>query len=86
MSISKTRKAAGHCLLKKSFLAPFFTAPPTFFAAFLISPRPQAAAGVGSMMLVVMVGGLASIFNLTKEVFPTFPTEAVTITVPYPGS
>ncbi len=38
------------------------------------------------LMLVVMVGGLASIFNLTKEVFPTFPAEAITITVPYPGS
>ena len=38
------------------------------------------------LMLVVMVGGLASTFNLTKEVFPTFPTEIITITVPYPGS
>jgi multidrug efflux pump subunit AcrB len=38
------------------------------------------------LMLVVMVGGLASTFNLTKEVFPTFPTEIIAITVPYPGS
>ncbi|MEH6586654.1 MAG: efflux RND transporter permease subunit [Halioglobus sp.] len=38
------------------------------------------------LMIVVMVGGLAAINNLTKEVFPTFPTERVTITVPYPGS
>jgi multidrug efflux pump subunit AcrB len=38
------------------------------------------------LMLVVMVGGLASINNLTKEVFPTFPTERITVTVPYPGS
>lgn len=38
------------------------------------------------LMLVVMIGGLAAINNLTKEVFPSFPTERVTITVPYPGS
>ncbi len=38
------------------------------------------------LMLVVMVGGLASVGGITKEVFPTFPSETVTITVPYPGS
>ncbi len=38
------------------------------------------------LMLVVMVGGLASLDNITKEVFPTFPSETLTITVPYPGS
>jgi multidrug efflux pump subunit AcrB len=38
------------------------------------------------LMLVVMVGGLASIDGITKEVFPTFPSEILTITVPYPGS
>lgn len=38
------------------------------------------------LMIVVMIGGLAAITDLTKEVFPTFPTELVTITVPYPGS
>jgi multidrug efflux pump subunit AcrB len=38
------------------------------------------------LMLVIMVGGLASIGGITKEVFPTFPTETVTVTVPYPGS
>lgn len=37
------------------------------------------------LMLVVFIGGLAAINNLTKEVFPTFPTELVTVTVPYPG-
>ncbi|QFU77779.1 efflux RND transporter permease subunit [Halioglobus maricola] len=37
-------------------------------------------------MLVVFLGGLGSINNLTKEVFPTFPTEMITVTVPYPGS
>ncbi|TDG12129.1 efflux RND transporter permease subunit [Seongchinamella unica] len=38
------------------------------------------------LMIVVMIGGLAAINDLTKEVFPSFPTEMVTITVPYPGS
>lgn len=38
------------------------------------------------LMVVVMIGGLAAINNLTKEVFPTFPVEAITVTVPYPGS
>ena len=38
------------------------------------------------LMLVVLVGGLAALYSMTKEVFPTFPTETVTITVPYPGS
>ena len=38
------------------------------------------------LMIVVILGGLSAINNLTKEVFPTFPTETITITVPYPGS
>ncbi len=38
------------------------------------------------LMIVVMIGGLGSVNNLTKEVFPTFPSERITVTVPYPGS
>jgi multidrug efflux pump subunit AcrB len=38
------------------------------------------------LMLIIMVGGLASLGNITKEVFPTFPSRLLTITVPYPGS
>ncbi len=38
------------------------------------------------LMLVVLVGGMAALYGMTKEVFPTFPSETVTITVPYPGS
>lgn len=38
------------------------------------------------LMIIVMVGGLAAIAGMEKEVFPTFPTETVSITVPYPGS
>ncbi|TGD75496.1 efflux RND transporter permease subunit [Mangrovimicrobium sediminis] len=38
------------------------------------------------LMLVVMLGGLAATSDLTKEVFPSFPPERVTVTVPYPGS
>ncbi len=38
------------------------------------------------LMLLVMLAGVQSIFTLKKEVFPTFPTEMIRITVPYPGS
>ncbi|ARN74928.1 efflux RND transporter permease subunit [Oceanicoccus sagamiensis] len=38
------------------------------------------------LMLVVMVAGIQSLFTITKEVYPTFSNEVVTITVPYPGS
>ncbi len=38
------------------------------------------------LMAVVMVAGLVAVFELRKEVFPTFPTEIIRITVPYPGS
>ncbi|MFV8819879.1 efflux RND transporter permease subunit [Haliea sp. E17] len=38
------------------------------------------------LMIVVMLGGLAAITDLTKETFPTFDPEMVTVTVPYPGS
>ncbi|MCB1708536.1 MAG: efflux RND transporter permease subunit, partial [Halioglobus sp.] len=38
------------------------------------------------LMLVIIVGGLASVDSITKEVYPTFPSETITITVPYPGS
>ncbi|WP_372748491.1 efflux RND transporter permease subunit [Litorivivens sp.] len=38
------------------------------------------------LMAVVMIAGLISLFELRKEVFPTFPTEMIRITVPYPGS
>lgn len=38
------------------------------------------------LMAVTMIAGLISVFELRKEVFPTFPTEVIRITVPYPGS
>lgn len=38
------------------------------------------------LLVIVVVAGLFSIEGLNKEVFPTFPTETFTITVPYPGS
>ncbi|MEH6570286.1 MAG: efflux RND transporter permease subunit [Halioglobus sp.] len=38
------------------------------------------------LMLVVMFGGLASIDVIPKEIFPTFSSETITISVPYPGS
>lgn len=38
------------------------------------------------LLLVVMIAGLQALFGVTKEVFPSFPAEVLTITVPYPGS
>jgi multidrug efflux pump subunit AcrB len=38
------------------------------------------------LLLIVAVAGLFAIESLDKEVFPSFPTETFTITVPYPGS
>ncbi|MGK0500631.1 MAG: multidrug efflux pump subunit AcrB [Oceanicoccus sp.] len=38
------------------------------------------------LMLVVMVAGIQGIFNITKEVYPDFGSNIITITVPYPGS
>ena len=38
------------------------------------------------LMLLVVVAGLYAATTIKKEVFPTFPSERLTITVPYPGS
>ncbi|MEM8943089.1 MAG: efflux RND transporter permease subunit, partial [Pseudomonadota bacterium] len=38
------------------------------------------------LLLVVVLAGLGSIRALDKEVFPTFPSETFTVTVPYLGS
>ncbi|MFT7286538.1 MAG: multidrug efflux pump subunit AcrB [Halieaceae bacterium] len=38
------------------------------------------------LLLIVVLAGLFSIESMDKEVFPSFPTETLTITVPYPGS
>lgn len=38
------------------------------------------------LMFVVMLLGVQALFSITKEVFPSFPAETLTITVPYPGS
>jgi len=38
------------------------------------------------LMLMIMLGGIFGLNGITKEVFPTFPSESLTITVPYPGS
>lgn len=38
------------------------------------------------LMLLVMVAGIYAIATIKKEVFPSFPSETLTITVPYPGS
>ncbi|MFT6770671.1 MAG: multidrug efflux pump subunit AcrB, partial [Congregibacter sp.] len=38
------------------------------------------------LLVIVAIAGLFAIQSLDKEVFPTFPTETFTVTVPYPGS
>ncbi len=38
------------------------------------------------LLLVVMIAGLQALSGITKEVFPSFPSEVLIITVPYPGS
>jgi multidrug efflux pump subunit AcrB len=38
------------------------------------------------LLLIVVIAGLFAIETMDKEVFPTFPTETFTVTVPYPGS
>lgn len=38
------------------------------------------------LLLIVVLAGLAALQTIDKEVFPSFPSETFTITVPYPGS
>ncbi|WP_019529907.1 efflux RND transporter permease subunit [Dasania marina] len=38
------------------------------------------------LMWIVIAAGVNALFTITKEVFPSFPSEVLTITVPYPGS
>lgn len=38
------------------------------------------------LLLIVVLAGLFAIRTLDKEVFPSFPSETFTVTVPYPGS
>ncbi|MCB1691010.1 MAG: efflux RND transporter permease subunit [Halioglobus sp.] len=38
------------------------------------------------LLLIVLVAGLIAVQGIRKEVFPSFPTDTFTVTVPYPGS
>ncbi|NRB41795.1 MAG: efflux RND transporter permease subunit [Pseudomonadales bacterium] len=38
------------------------------------------------LMILVMMAGFYSLNDIRKEVFPSFPSETLTISVPYPGS
>lgn len=38
------------------------------------------------LLLIVVVAGLFGMDGLDKEIFPSFPSETFTVTVPYPGS
>ena len=38
------------------------------------------------LLIIVLLAGLVAIQGIRKEVFPSFPTDTFTVTVPYPGS
>ena len=38
------------------------------------------------LLLIVIVAGYMAVGGIRKEVFPSFPTDTFTVTVPYPGS
>lgn len=38
------------------------------------------------LLIVVLLAGLLALQTIDKEVFPSFPSETFTVTVPYPGS
>ncbi len=38
------------------------------------------------LLLIVLIAGYIGLEGIRKEVFPRFPTETFTVTVPYPGS
>lgn len=38
------------------------------------------------LLLIVVLAGLGALQTMDKEVFPSFPSETFTVTVPYPGS
>ncbi len=38
------------------------------------------------LLIIVLIAGYIAIGGIRKEVFPSFPTDTFTVTVPYPGS
>jgi multidrug efflux pump subunit AcrB len=38
------------------------------------------------LLVIVLIAGLIAIQGMRKEVFPSFPSDTFTVTVPYPGS
>ncbi len=38
------------------------------------------------VMILIIVGGLVSVFTMKQEVFPDFAADVITVTVPYPGA
>jgi multidrug efflux pump subunit AcrB len=38
------------------------------------------------LLIIVVIAGLIAVQGIRKEVFPSFPTDTFTVTVPYPGS
>ena len=38
------------------------------------------------LLLLLLIGGVISAFNIRQEVFPEFDLDIITISVPYPGT
>ena len=38
------------------------------------------------LLVIVLIAGYIAVGSIRKEVFPSFPTDTFTVTVPYPGS
>lgn len=64
--------------MSEEMSSPLLTGPIAWMAQ-----NPVAA---NLLLVIVVIAGLFAIKTLDKEVFPTFPTETFTVTVPYPGS
>ena len=38
------------------------------------------------LMMIIIVGGLASLATIPRQLFPEFQLDVITVRVPYPGS
>lgn len=52
----------------------------------IIAWMAQNSVAANLLLILVVLLGLYAAVNIKKEVFPTFPSEVMTVIVPYPGS
>lgn len=52
----------------------------------IIAWMAQNSVAANLLLILVVLLGLYAAVNIRKEVFPTFPSEVMTVVVPYPGS